>query len=454
MRHILSEWPFVFRSFLFAMLSCIVTNLTFATENSLPELLNFTVNTKSVKAKEALIGLAVVGSYSKPLRACVSRLKKDLEWSGQCLIQEKSITKLVHVSDLQKMFSENVSVAIFISHTGVEFIWRLYDIDNNEMIAGKKIDQADASPEFIAHMIADEVWPVLFNNKSSFGSKIAFCKQIWRKKYGKNRPYKQIWIADFDGTNQKLFVDDPTVSFAPRWNNDPEYPLLFYSENTLSNTQLVMSNMYGKRKVIYSFDGLNMQPTFSDDGKRVVMCLSKDGTSQLYLSYFDVIMHQRRFDRLTFNDSNNIAPCFVSHDQVAFVSDFQSEKPQIYIVNIVDKKLRRITDGGYCVCPNFSLVRKQLVYCKMIGGAMQLFTYDIVTGKHRQMTTGGASKEEPSWSACGNYIVFGANEGQSSRIAQLNVITKAIKFLTSNDEQCTYPDYSPIYHRNIGILQG
>ncbi len=404
------------------------------------------------KTKKVALGFVVVGPRDKNLDIFVDRLKKDLEWSGQAELSLRYKDTMTHMSDLKDLFHNEVSVAIFVSSYKGEYTWRLYDISSAEMIAGKKIKQDDRPILLLTHMVADELWPELFGEKSSFCSKIAFCKQTWHKKYGKERSYKQIWIADFDGTNQKLFVDAPTVSFAPRWNNDVECPLLFYSENTLSNVQLVMMNMFSKRKVICSFDGLNMQPSFSPDGKRVVFCLSKDGTSQLYVSYIDPFTKKRQFDRLTFNEGNNIAPCFIDHDHVAFVSDFETHKPQLYILGLLDKKLRCITDGGYCACPSYGAVRRQLVYSKMLGGAMQLFTYDVKTHEHKQLTRGGGSKEEASWSACGNYIVFGLNEGMGSRIAQLNVITSKVSYLTSFEEHCTYPDCSPLYTKNLGVL--
>ena len=407
---------------------------------------------QSQKTKKVSLGLVVVGERDSSLDQCIERLKKDLEWSGQAKVFLQHKDKMTHFSDLKNLFEPDVSVAIFISAIKGEYTWRLYDISSQSMISGKKIKQENRPIILLAHCIADDLWPELFGEKSSFCSKIAFCKQTWHTKYGREKSYKQIWIADFDGTNQKLFVDAPTVSFAPRWNNDVDCPLLFYSENTLSNVQLVMMNMFSKRKVICSFDGLNMQPSFSPDGKRVVFCLSKDGTSQLYLSYIDPFSKKRVFDRLTFNDGNNIAPCFIDQDHIAFVSDFETHKPQLYILNLADKKLRGITDGGYCACPSYSSVRDQLVYSKMLSGGMQLFSYDIKTGQHKQLTHGGGSKEEASWSACGNYIVFGMNEGMGSRIAQLNLITNKVSYLTSFQDHCTYPDCSPLYSKNIGIL--
>lgn len=424
------------------------------------------VAVQAQQTKKVSIGIVVLGKSDTSFEQCVQRLKQDLEWSGQCNVAIQYKSELKHTNDLSSLFDAQVAVAVLLSKSGSVYTWRLYDIASVQMVAGKKIDQATLPITMLAHTIADELWPQLFGQQGSFRSKIAYSKQIWRMKYGKEKPYKQIWVADFDGTNAQLFIDAPTVSFAPRWNNDPSCPLLFYSENTLSNVQLVMSNMFGKRKVVCSFDGLNMQPTFSDDGKKVVFCLSKDGSSQLYLSYIDAVSKQRKFDRLTFNTGNNIAPCFVDTGHVAFVSDYKTNKPQLFMLDLKTKVVTQITDGGYCACPSYSSVRKKLVYSKMMGAAMELFTYDIKTGVHEQLTAShkGAknatqelaaipgSKEEGTWSPCGNYIVFGLNQGCKSKIAQLHLPTNKIKCLTNDHDHCTYPDCSPIYQDFFGVL--
>lgn len=425
------------------------------------------VEVQAKKTKKVSIGIVMLGKHDTDLDRCAQRLQKDLEWSGQCSVLLTQKAELKHAKDLTRLFDDQVVVAIVLSKSGSAYTWRLYDVGFSQMIAGKKLENnSSLSVTMIAHTIADEIWPELFQQAGSFRSKIAYSKQIWRMKYGKEKPYKQIWVADFDGTNPQLFIDAPTVSFAPRWNNDPSCPLLFYSENTLSNVQLVMSNMFGKRRIVCSFDGLNMQPTFSDDGKKVVFCLSKDGSSQLYVSYIDTISKQRKFDRLTYNSGNNIAPCFVDKTHVAFVSDYKTHKPQIFMLDIKTKIVTQVTDGGYCACPSYSSVAQRLVYSKMIGGAMELFVYDLKTGLHRQLTasckdpqyTGkplaiiAGSKEEGTWSPCGNYIVFGLNQGSKSRIAQLHIPTNTVRYLTSEQDHCTYPDCSPIYQDFLGVL--
>jgi len=405
------------------------------------------------QVEKKILGLVFVGKPTEQDSQMLDRLQKDLEYSGQCVVAVRYQKKIKKHADLKADLPEDAYLGLFVNAHGEGYAWRLYDLLSADMIVGQNIEKSDRNSIVIAHAIADQVWPNLMDCKSSFGSKIAYCKQVWKKRRGKLKPFKEIWVADFDGTNAKIFIDTPTVNIAPRWGGQNDTPLLFYSENTLSNVQLVMSNMFKKRQVICCFDGLNMQPTFSHDGKEVVFCLSKDGSSQLYHSYVHGLRKQRMCDRLTFNEGENISPCFIDENHVAFVSDFETHKPQIYILNVMNQKLERITNGGYCACPSYCSANNKLVYSKMVDHGMQLFEYDIATKVHKQLTKGPGSKEEPTWSACGNYIVFGMNEGLKSRIAQLNLITGKLHYLTAQKDHCTYPSCSPVYDQCIGILK-
>jgi TolB protein len=312
------------------------------------------------------------------------------------------------------------------------------------MIDGKKFLAAHKAPRDAAQNVADFIWGAMMGRLGSFSSKIAYCRQKIEKKRGKDRVYKQILLSEIDGSNERILIDLPTVSFAPRWNQNPEVPVLFYSENTLSNVRLMMSNMFGKRRVVCSFDGLNMQPAFSEDGNEIVFCLSKDGSSQLYRSYLSG--GGRKYIRLTHNKSNNFAPCFVDKKTIVFVSDYKTRSPQIYFMDIKTQEITPITSKGYNACPSYCKAKNQIVYSKMMSGKMQLFVYDCASKKHEQVTKGSTfSNEEPTWSPCGNFIAYCANEGFNGRIARLNMVTKRKSYITPKSWNCSYPSWSPVY---------
>jgi TolB protein len=385
------------------------------------------------------VALVLVGKVNKEFVAC---LKADLEMTGQCKVEISRKKEVTKESEIRMMFEQGSYMALFISQYEWGYSWRLYDTMDAHMLDGKKFLCSHKPVRESAHNIADFVWPVMMGQPGSFSSQIAYCRQNKIKE--KNKVYKQILLSEIDGSNERLLIDLPTVSLAPRWNMDITVPVLFYSENTLSNVRLMMANMFGKRRVVCSFDGLNMQPAFSEDGKEIVFCLSKDGSTQLYRSY--LVDGEQKYSRLTHNEANNFAPCFIDQKNIVFVSDYQGKKPQLYSMNIETQEITAITQEGYNACPCYNKIRNQIVYSKMVSGKMQLFLYDCALKKHEQLTSGGScSNEEPSWSPCGNFIVYCSNEGLNGRIVRLNMITKSKIFLTPKSWNCSYPSWSPVY---------
>ena len=409
-----------------------------------PEGIHVAVTAK--KHEKISILLGTIGEPSKELQDIIATVASDFQMTEQCNIMLQNFPSLQKKSQIKDLFAKNYYIAIFImqdKNGGLS--WRLYDTYSAEMVAGKKYEKKGTVVRGWAHNLADQIWPEFMGAKSCFSSKIAYCKQLWVKHNGRDKVYKHIYIADADGQHVRPLVEIPTVCLAPRWSNQASDPILFYSENTLSNVRLVMANMFGKRKTICSFDGLNMLPAFSDDHKNIVFCLSKDGSSQLYNSFLDA-EKKRVFSRMTNNNADNFSPCFINDRTVVFVSDYKSPgKPQIYSIDMKTLQVTPITTEGYCACPAYCKANNKLLYSKMIGNGMQIFIYDIATKTHEQLTTGSESKEEGSWSPCGNFIIFAARSNGNSRIARYNLITGRMQYITPESENCTYPAWSPVH---------
>lgn len=396
------------------------------------------------KHEKVSILLGVVGSISNELQEIITIIASDFQMTEQCNVMVQTFSSLQKKSQIKDLFSQKYYIAIFIEQDAVGFSWRLYDTYTAKMLAGKRYEKKGMILRGWAHNIADQIWPEFMGCASCFSSKIAYCKQLWVKHNGRNKVYKHVYIADADGKHVRPLVEIPTVCVAPRWSNQVEDPILFYSENTLSNVRLVMANMFGRRKTICSFDGLNMLPAFSDDHKNIIFCLSKDGSSQLYKSFLDP-EKKRIFNRLTNNNSDNFAPCFIDKNTIAFVSDYKNSKPQIYSMDLNTLQFQPITTDGYCACPAYCKANNKLLYSKMVGQGMQIFIYDCAKKTHEQLTTGPESKEEGSWSPCGNFIIFAARSHGNSRIARYNLLTGRMRYMTPASENCTYPAWSPIY---------
>lgn len=402
-----------------------------------------TVNAYKKQVVPLLIGLI---QPSPLLQEVAALMQKDFSFTGQFKVTVKSLDKIPAKKDLKSLGGDAL-FALFVTEHSNQFELRLYDTISESMVAAKKYKKRGDQVRGWTHNMADMVWTLLTGDEGFFSTKIAYCK---KEQVGK-REVKHVCIADYDGSNVQVLVDTPTINVAPRWNGDYKKPLLFYSDFTNTNVRLMVSDLAKHRSIASDFDGVNMIPAFSKDGKKIVYCLSRgDGSCQLY--YYA----RGSFKQITHNNGNNVSPSLADDGQtVYFCSDFQTGKPQIYSYSMAEDKLERITDGtGYCAAPRYCARSQKLSYSRIVDGLMQLFVCDLKTNTHTQLTFDAGHKEESSWSPCGTKVLYSIEEKGKTRIAMMSLLSNEKHFLTTMDAHCSYPDWSPVYDQYPVLLKG
>ncbi len=388
-------------------------------------------------------------------------LAKDLTFDAPFALDtgtgDRSVPKR---SDFARWHSDDVSYVIFVQWAdgGNAFMWRLYDVDDLQMVQGKKVSARMASTRDLAHHVADVVWQALTGTRGVFLTKIAFCRDgRMTDADGKKRRVTRIItrdVTDDTGESEQTLVSDNTIMIAPRWNNNPDDPRLLFSEHTRSNVRLAITTLDQRKWVVSNFDGLNMQAAYRADGQ-VVYCLSKDRTTHLYHYRYDAQQKRGIFRRLTNNKGNNFAPCWGPDDWVYFMTDATPNgRPRIARLDVQTGQLEWVTTEGYCMGPAYCPVTDTLAFARKSGRFMQIFLRNCTTGRERQVTFDRSSKEEASWSPCGNFLAVAVEslESRRSRIGILNVKTGSLTYLTLADHDCSYPAWSPrcsVWERNF-----
>lgn len=399
------------------------TNLSFSVAAEQFKVMNIVLYVVNAKAER-----------SCDINSLANVVKKDLEFTKQFEITLKEVSSLPTKSEIIALSEQAIPFIIFVTNSAQGFEWRLYDTSQIAMIAGKKMP-LEENNRLVAHRTADAIWYELTGKKGFFSTKIAYCKD---RTY-KGKIIKTIHIADYDGSYEQCVVDAPTLHLAPRWNNDGDNPLLFFSESTNTNMRLASIDFKGHKKIASNFEGLNMLPSFSSDGKSVVYAASR-GTGNCQLYYYK----KGYFKRLTHNMGNNVSPIFINDTTIAFCSDFAEGKPYLYTYDLTTGHMELLAKG-YCCTPTYNDQQKLLAYGKMVKGTLQLFTYNMNTKVHTQITFDNANKEECSWSPCGTFLIFASEHKNISRIALLNANTDQIIYLTDQKDKCSYPTWSGAY---------
>jgi TolB protein len=392
---------------------------------------------KANKTRKMNIIVAVVGNDTSDMRTVSETVKDDLGFTGQFDPSCLQISKLSSKKELLSYHSKAPLLLVLSDVPKKQHLeWRLYETKSARMVAGKKIERKGSIARGWGHVAADQVLEALTDQKGPFSTQLVYCKE---DPLEKNKT--KICVADFNTKHEKVLADLSTLAIAPRWNGDAYKPVILYSEYTLSNMRLMSLDMEGKRTVATNFDGLNMLPSFSKDGKEAVLCLSVEGSSQIYKYYYNKQKKRPEYLRLTDNDGNNLSPTLMENGDILFCSDYETRRPQIYIMS-KKGKIQKISEGGCCTSPTYNEYQRKIAYSKLINGVSQILVYDLETEMTQQITKDLAHKEEASWSPCGNYLVFSVTDKTSKRLAIESLLTGQRRFITDNKHRYSYPSWS------------
>jgi TolB protein len=281
----------------------------------------------------------------------------------------------------------------------------LYDVKNTASpeVLGKQytdVPSNDAA-RVIAHKFADEIIFRLGGGIPGIAeSKIYFVSD--------RSGHKEIWVMDYDGSNQRQLTHLGSVSLSPRIS--PDGSRLAFSSLTKSGWDLLIFSLDLNRVVSFPrFGGTNLSPAWSPDGTHLALASSRSGNSQIYVCDAS----GANLHRLTSNKGPDVGPVWnrKTGAQIAFVSG-STGLPQVYTIEADGTNQQRMTDQGYAVSPNWSPNGQflTLAWIRKYGpgepGSSDIYLMDIASKQWVQLTHDGGRNDYPSWSPDGRHIVF------------------------------------------------
>jgi TolB protein len=285
----------------------------------------------------------------------------------------------------------------------------LFDVRNpsSQPVVGKVYRGAptDLQVRKFAHEFADEIISKLTGGLPSVAqTQIAFVRTT-------TSGSKEIWLMDYDGTNQHQITNLHSIALTPRWSPDGSRIAFtcFAPYRGLVSAQICMYSMdTGKVVSFPRFAGTNITPAWSPDGTQIIFSSSMQGNPELYVC--DV--NGSRPKRLTQSGGNiaNMSPAWnpKTGQTIAFVSD-RGGTPQLYLMNPDGTSTTKIDlpDKGYVIDPAWSPNGQLLAFSwRRPNDNYDLYILDPGSMQLAELTRDQGRNERPSWAPDGRHLVF------------------------------------------------
>ena len=284
---------------------------------------------------------------------------------------------------------------------------RLWDVVRGVDLGSQSLVVGAAELRYTAHRLADWIYEKLTGERGVAATRIAYIT----KTGGTTAPRFNLWVADSDGegASSALASSEPIIS--PAWSPNGQQ-LAYVSFESRKPVVYVHEVATGKRRIVADYKGSNSSPAWSPDGRNLVVTLSRDGGSQMFLMAASGGGEPRKLSSSLSIDTEAVfAP---DGQNIYFVSD-RGGSPQIYRMPVSGGTAQRVSfSGNYNISPVISPNGSKLTFISRIGGAFKLVLQDLASGTVQPLTETDAD-ESPSFSANGKQIIYATQITSSGR---------------------------------------
>jgi TolB protein len=295
---------------------------------------------------------------------------------------------------------------------------RLFNVRSRDSVFAKEYSGSDANARLYAHTMSDEIHQQQRALRGVARTKLTFSSDRNRERVVgtvQNRDVKEVYIADYDGANQRRITTNRQLNITPVWS--PDGRAIAYTSYRRGYPDVFVALIFqGLQEEPTKGVGQNWLPVYSPDGSRICFTSNRDGNPELYIMNRD----GSGVRRVTNNPSIDTTPTWSpTGTQIAFTSD-RAGQPQIYVVGADGLNLRRLTTTeSYADRPTWSPAPfNEIAFAARTGPGYDIKIYDLASGQTRQITFGEGTNESPAYSPNGRHIAF-----TSTRAGRVQVFT-------------------------------
>lgn len=283
--------------------------------------------------------------------------------------------------------------------------FQLFDVVGRRQLLGFKMPRVTRSTmRGAAHRAADMIYEKLTGIQGVFGTRVAY---VTAKQQGDGRLYSLV-VADQDGFNQHTIMESADPIMSPAWSPDSRQIAYVSFENNRSSIW-VQTLRTGNRFRVSSEPGINGAPSFSPDGRKLVITLGGvDGNPDIHV----LDINTRRKTRLTTHRAIDTEGSWSPDGQTIYFTSDRSGGPQIYRIPASGGTPERVTfEGSYNARPRLSPDGKKLAMVTNDRGNFRIAVTDLER-KGLLVLSRGRQDESPSFAPNSDSLIYATREGR------------------------------------------
>ena len=215
-------------------------------------------------------------------------------------------------------------------------------------------------------------------------------------------------IADQDGFNKHTIMESTDPIMSPAWSPDSRQLAYVSFENNRSSVW-VQTLRTGNRFQVSSRPGINGAPSFSPDGRKLVITLGGvDGNPDIYV----LDINSRQTTRLTTHRAIDTEGSWSPDGRHIYFTSDRSGGPQIYRIAAEGGTPERVTfEGSYNARPRLSPDGKKLAMVTNDQGNFRIAVMDLERG-HLLVLSRGRQDESPSFAPNSDSLIYATRQGR------------------------------------------
>ncbi|HEX5787237.1 MAG TPA: Tol-Pal system beta propeller repeat protein TolB [Woeseiaceae bacterium] len=313
--------------------------------------------------------------------------------------------------------------------------FQLFDPYQRTQLVGYRMPASRGTLRRTAHRAADMIYEKLTGIAGVFATQVAF---VSAERQGPATRYRLV-VADYDGENEHTIMESNDPIMSPAWSPDSRRIAYVSFEGDRSSIYLQQLRT-GNRIQISADPGINGAPSFSPDGRLLVVTLGGiDGNLDLYT--IDVTTREKK--RLTTHRAIDTEGSWSPDGRHIYFTSDRAGGPQIYRVPVAGGTPERVTfEGSYNARPRLSPDGEKLALVHNDGGNFRIGIVDLERKDLLILSTGGQD-ESPSFAPNSDILIYATRQSGNGVLETVTANGLIRQRMASGQGDVREPVWSP-----------